>query len=100
MTGNQLTLCTHLATFWAIENSFSMLRSTYEGLSAAVDYQGRVLAAMDYFTTEDKVMIADVSTEGRRTIYSRIGDFIPLSEIPLYLAPQSQSQSLEDSYPR
>lgn len=67
-------LHTHVAVFPAIANGFSMIRSTFEGLSIAVDYQGRVLAAMDDFTTEDVVMIADVPTEGVATIYSRIGD--------------------------
>lgn len=67
-------LHTHMAVFPAIENGFSMIRSTYEGLSIAVDYQGRELAALDDFTTEEVVMIADVPTEGVTTIYSRIGD--------------------------
>lgn len=67
-------LHTHMAVFAAIQNGFSMIRSTYEGLSIAVDYQGRVLAAMDDFTTEEVVMIADVPMEGVTTIYSRIGD--------------------------
>ena len=67
-------LHTHMATFPAIANGFSMIRSTGEGLSIAVDYQGRVLAAMDDFTTEEVVMIADIPTEGVTTIYSRIGD--------------------------
>ncbi len=67
-------LHTYMATFQAIANGFSMIRSTGEGLSAAVDYQGRVLAAMDDFTTEEVVMIADVPMEGVTTIYSRIGD--------------------------
>jgi len=67
-------LHTHMAVFAAIQNGFSMIRSTYEGLSIAVDYQGRVLAAMDDFTTEEVVMIANVPMEGVTTIYSRIGD--------------------------
>ena len=67
-------LHTHVAVFQAIGNGFSMIRPTYEGLSVAVDYQGRVLAALDDFTTEEVVMIADVPTEGVTTIYSRIGD--------------------------
>lgn len=64
----------HMAAITAIGNGFSMIRPTYEGLSIVVDYQGRVLAAMDDFTTEEVVMIADVPMEGVTTIYSRIGD--------------------------
>jgi aryl-alcohol dehydrogenase-like predicted oxidoreductase len=55
-------------------NGISIIRPTFEGLSIAVDYQDRVLAVLDDFTTEDVVMIADVPTESRTTIYSQIGD--------------------------
>jgi apolipoprotein N-acyltransferase len=43
-------------------------------LSTAADYQGRVLAITDYFTSEDPVMVAQIPTKGVTTIYSRIGD--------------------------
>ena len=58
----------------AVENGFSLVRQTNDGLSAAVDYQGRVLARMDHFTAEEPVMVSDVPTEGVTTVYSRIGD--------------------------
>ena len=64
-----------MAVLRAIENGFSMVRQTGEGLSIAVDYQGRVLAAMDHFTTEDRVMIAQVPARGVSTIYARFGDW-------------------------
>ena len=64
----------HMAAITAVGNGVSIIRPTFEGLSIAVDYQGRVLAVMDDFTTEDVVMIADVPTESRTTIYSQIGD--------------------------
>jgi len=63
-----------MATFRAIENGFSMVRPTSHGLSAAADYQGRVLGLTDYFKSEDPVMIAYIPTKGVTTIYSRIGD--------------------------
>lgn len=63
-----------MAKFRAIENGFSLVRPTGNGFSVATDYQGRVLATKDYFTTEDPVMISYVPTKGVRTIYSRIGD--------------------------
>jgi len=65
----------HMATITAVGNGYSIIRPTFEGLSIAVDYQGRVLVAMDDFTTEEVVMIADVPMEGVKTIYSQIGDF-------------------------
>lgn len=68
-------LHTHMASFRAIENGFSLVRITGNGLSAAFDYQGRVLATMDYFVSGgEQVMIAHVPTQGATTIYSRIGD--------------------------
>jgi apolipoprotein N-acyltransferase len=65
---------TRMALFRAIENGFSLVRQTDHGLSAAADHQGRMLAAMDYFTTSDRVMRAHVPTHGVRTVYARIGD--------------------------
>lgn len=63
-----------MASFRAIENGFSMIRSTGYGLSVATDYHGNVLSQLNDFTTEEVVMIADVPTEGVTTIYSWIGD--------------------------
>ena len=67
-------LHTVMATFRAIENGFSMVRQSGEGLSIAVDYQGKVLASMDYYTAKDQHMTAQVPTKGTRTVYSYIGD--------------------------
>ena len=39
-----------------------------------MDYQGRVLAASDYFTSDQQTMVAYVPTEGVPTIYATIGD--------------------------
>jgi apolipoprotein N-acyltransferase len=44
-------------------------------LSAVFDYQGRQLAATDYYHTSDYAMISEVPTRGVRTIYSRFGDW-------------------------
>ena len=67
-------LHTQMASFRALENGFSLVRITGNGLSAAFDYQGRVLAAVDYFTSGEQVMIAHVPIQGVKTIYSVIGD--------------------------
>ncbi len=40
----------------------------------AVDYEGQVLAASDYFTTDPEVMVAYVPMQGVHTIYATIGD--------------------------
>ncbi len=62
------------ATFRAIENGFSLVREASQGLSMTVDYEGRVLSASDYFTTNQQVMVAYVPMHGVRTIYATIGD--------------------------
>lgn len=63
-----------VATFRAIENGFSLVRQASQGLSIATDYEGRVLAASDYFTTDQQTMVAYVPAHGVRTIYATIGD--------------------------
>lgn len=63
-----------MATFRAIENGFSLVRPTSNGLSVATDYQGRMLAYTNYFTGEDRTMISYIPTKGITTIYSKIGD--------------------------
>ena len=64
----------HMARFRAIEQGFNLVRQVSNGLSLASDYQGRVLAAMDHFATDQRSLVAYVPTRGVRTVYSRIGD--------------------------
>ena len=66
---------TQMASFRAIEQGFNLVRQTSQGLSAAFDYQGRRLAAMDHYRTTDYVMVSQVPTRGVRTVYSRLGDW-------------------------
>ena len=66
---------TQMASFRAIEQGFNLVRHTSQGLSAAFDYQGRRLAAMDHYQTTDYAMVSQVPTRGVRTIYSRVGDW-------------------------
>jgi apolipoprotein N-acyltransferase len=62
------------ATFRAIENGYSLVRQATGTLAITVDYQGHVLAATDYFTTDQQTMIAYVPVKGTWTIYSVVGD--------------------------
>ncbi len=66
---------TQMASFRAIEEGFNLIRQTSTGLSAAYDYQGRRLAAMDHYQTADYAMVSQVPTKGVRTIYSRLGNW-------------------------
>lgn len=63
-----------MARFRAIEQGFNLVRHASNGLSLATDYQGRILASMDHFTSDTRDLVAMVPTRGCRTIYSRIGD--------------------------
>ncbi|WP_220204721.1 apolipoprotein N-acyltransferase [Reticulibacter mediterranei] len=63
----------HIA-FRAIENGYSLVRQTSNGLALTVDYQGHILAASDYFTTNEQTMIAFVPKKGVTTIYALVGD--------------------------
>ncbi|MHB0971781.1 MAG: nitrilase-related carbon-nitrogen hydrolase [Thermoanaerobaculia bacterium] len=71
-----------MAVFRAIEGGFNLVRHTSNGLSLAVDYQGRALGAMDHFRTNERVLVSEVPTRGVRTIYTRLGDWFPLLWIP------------------
>jgi apolipoprotein N-acyltransferase len=64
----------HMARLRAVEQGFNMVRHVSGGLSLATDYHGRVLASMDHYTAEDRVMIAQVPTQGVTTLYARVGD--------------------------
>ena len=64
-----------MAEFRAIENGVAIFRITRWGVSGAVDPYGRRLAAMDDFTAQDNVMVAQIpASAGLHTIYARIGD--------------------------
>jgi apolipoprotein N-acyltransferase len=67
---------TQMASFRAIEQGFNLVRQTRAGLSAAYDYQGRPLAAMDHFSSTDRVLVAAVPTRGVATLYARLGDWL------------------------
>jgi apolipoprotein N-acyltransferase len=66
---------TQMASFRAIEQGVNLVRQTSQGLSAAFDYQGRRLSAMDHYHTADYVLVSEVPTRGVRTVYSRLRDW-------------------------
>jgi apolipoprotein N-acyltransferase len=68
------TLHHRMALFRAVEQGFNLVRPANHGLSATVDYQGRVLASIDHFSTDERILVAEVPTKGTRTIYSQTGD--------------------------
>jgi apolipoprotein N-acyltransferase len=65
---------TQVTTFRAIENGYSLVRQASGNIAMTVDYEGHVLSASDYYTTDSQVMVAYVPMQGVRTIYATIGD--------------------------
>ena len=66
---------TQMAQFRAIEQGFNLVRQANLGLSAAYDYQGRALAAMDDPHSRDLTLVADIPSVGVHTLYARWGDW-------------------------
>lgn len=69
---------THMSAYRAVENGAALIRATNDGLSMAVDSQGRVLAAMDDYGSEEpvKAMVVDLPVRGATTPYARFGDWM------------------------
>ena len=70
-------LHTRMALVRGIENGCSVVRTTRKGLSAAADYQGRILGMADFFGAAPSVLVAQVPSRGVRTPYSRLPDLLP-----------------------
>ena len=66
---------TQMASYRAIEQGTNLIRHTSQGLSAAYDYEGHQLAAMDHYVAVDHTLISQAPTKGVWTIYSRLGDW-------------------------
>lgn len=64
-----------LAAFRAVENGFSLVRSAMEGVSLATDPYGRTLASMDYYKTNDRVMVVQVPIHRAQTLFGTVGDW-------------------------
>jgi len=60
----------------AIENGFSLVRPTYNGITHAQDYNGNILNQMDFDETDTGIMYADIPTKGVKTLYPRVGKLI------------------------
>lgn len=67
-------LHSRMAAFRAIEQGYSLLRSTRFGLSAAINPIGEMTAQMSSFDNHDKIMLAELPTHRISTFYSIIGD--------------------------
>ena len=67
-------LHTHMAVTRAIENGFSLVHPAGQGLSVVTDNRGRIISSLDYYSTDEQVMYADVPVQHSFTIYAQVGD--------------------------
>ncbi|QKG23299.1 nitrilase-related carbon-nitrogen hydrolase [Actinomadura verrucosospora] len=73
----------------AVEGGYALVRQDAQGLSAAFDARGHVLATSDYFGSARQTLVADVPVHGATTPYDRIGDlfaWLCVAAIPLLTA--------------
>lgn len=69
-------LVVHSVYMRAIENGFSLVRPTFNGITIAEDYSGRILSQMDSAEAGDGILYADVPTGGINTLYTSLGDLL------------------------
>lgn len=77
---------TEMASARAIEQGINLVRQASKGYSAAYDYQGRKLAAMDHYQTAEHVLVAHVPTKGVPTLYAALGDWLAYLNVAGLLA--------------
>jgi apolipoprotein N-acyltransferase len=76
---------TEPALIRGVEGGYSVVRQVNEGTSMAADARGTVAARQDYFTTADRIMLADVPIRGTRTLYGYLGDWFAWASIALLM---------------
>jgi len=59
----------------AIENGFSLIRAAGQGISMMNDNRGRLLARLDYYGSDEQVLVADVPVHRSFTLYPILGDW-------------------------
>ncbi|WP_439815598.1 nitrilase-related carbon-nitrogen hydrolase [Zavarzinia sp. CC-PAN008] len=65
-----------MARLRSVENGYALVRTDFDGQSAAFDRLGRTLASQDTTGPGAHVMVADVQVEGARTLYNRTGEVL------------------------
>lgn len=70
-----------MAPFRAVENRIAVFRCANGGISCVVDKYGRTITPLITPNTTEEVLVARVPllTEGRQTLYTRYGDWFPIS---------------------
>ena len=79
-------LVVHSVYMRGIEYGFSLVRPTYNGISIAQDFNGRILSQMDSDATDDGILYADIPTQGVNTLYTEVGDLLGWGSVLGFLA--------------
>ncbi|WP_084964298.1 hypothetical protein [Thermoactinospora rubra] len=61
---------TEKAVMRAVENGYGLVRQDSNGLAAAFDHQGRMLASADYFAADQQTMVAQLPVKGTTTVFA------------------------------
>jgi apolipoprotein N-acyltransferase len=65
-----------MAVIRAVENGFSLLRPTSDGITLAVDPFGRIVGQIDYFISKRAFLITELPVQKINTLYTAIGDWL------------------------
>jgi apolipoprotein N-acyltransferase len=79
-------LHSHMTIYRAIENGVVVVRQSDNGPSLVADPYGRVLASMDYFSSSERVMVAQVPSYNVPTLYSYTPDLFAWLAIAGFVA--------------
>jgi apolipoprotein N-acyltransferase len=79
-------LVVHSVYMRGIEYGFSLVRPTYNGITIAQDFTGRILSQMDSDDTDEGILYADVPTRGVHTLYTEVGDLLGWGSVLGFLA--------------
>lgn len=75
---------TQIAAVRAIENGFSVLRSTRMGLSAGIDPHGRIRGWLSANETDERILFVTLPQKTIWTLYSKVGDVLVYASL-LYI---------------
>lgn len=75
-----------MARFRAVENGFTVVRATSNGLSLIANPFGAVLAESDSFASPGAIIAARLSLPPRPTVYTRVGDAFALACVVFVIA--------------
>lgn len=65
-----------MAVMRAVENGFSLLRPTSDGITLAVDPFGRIVGQVDYFASNTSNLVTILPVKKVNTVYTAVGEWL------------------------